>query len=158
MPLEPDWLELREPLDANARDGDLLLQLRRSLRERERVFVVDVGAKTGSLLRDLAPRFARVQHRPLARPQRWLLIEPNAALRKLTPDLLRAWSQERGHQQSPSRELALCSVRPPMTAKVREGTVETLEEVPVPADVVVGNGLFEHLTAGEITRLSYRIQ
>lgn len=70
-----DWLALREPADARARDrvarDALLPPLRRHLRGR-RIQVLDMGCGTGANVRWLAPR--------LPAPQHWRLVDHDAAL------------------------------------------------------------------------------
>jgi len=67
---EAEWLALREPFDARARNFGLALALADALPPRPHL--VDLGAGTGALLRWLAPL--------LARSQRWTLVDANAAL------------------------------------------------------------------------------
>jgi SAM-dependent methyltransferase len=79
-----DWLQLREPFDAAARDaaaGDLqlagrLAPLRKSLTRPLRV--IDLACGTGANLRWLAPR--------LGGSQQWLVVDHDA-------DLLRCWPE-----------------------------------------------------------------
>jgi SAM-dependent methyltransferase len=77
--IDPDWLRLREPADAQARDGaassvlsPLLARLRggpeRGLR------IVDLGSGTGANLRWLAPRLPRPDR------QHWTLIDHDERL------------------------------------------------------------------------------
>ena len=54
-----DWLDLREPFDALARDEALAARLLARLPARPRL--MDLGAGTGSLFRWLAPRIGRAQ-------------------------------------------------------------------------------------------------
>ncbi|GAB47447.1 hypothetical protein [Mobilicoccus pelagius] len=79
-PVEADWLALRRPADAAAREGTqrLLGRLWRHLRAHDEtgghgpVHVVDVGAGTGANQEWLAPR--------LPFPSRWTLLDHDAAL------------------------------------------------------------------------------
>lgn len=64
------WLSLREPADARAAAAVLAVRLRRQLRPP--LHILDLGAGTGALLRQLAPR--------LPRPQLWRLVERDPAL------------------------------------------------------------------------------
>jgi hypothetical protein len=76
--LSPDWLALREPADAAARDAGLVAELRRLLRPG-RVVVHDLGAGTGSMGRWLAPQLAGSQHWVLHDREPGLLAEAVAA-------------------------------------------------------------------------------
>ncbi|MER6629738.1 class I SAM-dependent methyltransferase [Streptomyces sp. NPDC000987] len=61
----PEWLQLREPVDAAARAHDLLDPLRVRLADlpgRSGLIVHDVGCGTGSMGRWLAPRLDGAQH------------------------------------------------------------------------------------------------
>ncbi|WBV42146.1 class I SAM-dependent methyltransferase [Pseudoroseomonas cervicalis] len=69
-PFEADWLELREPFDARARNAALAIALAEALPPRPHL--LDLGAGTGSLLRWLAPI--------LGRSQFWTLVDADAAL------------------------------------------------------------------------------
>ena len=68
----PDWLALREPYDARARNGRLLGRLAAWRRRRDQLHVVDLGAGTGSNLRALAPA--------LGGAQSWTLVERDQEL------------------------------------------------------------------------------
>ncbi|MGG5808776.1 class I SAM-dependent methyltransferase [Falsiroseomonas sp. CW058] len=65
-----DWLDLREPFDAAARDGGLAAALARALPQRPRI--LDLGAGTGSLLRWLGHYVGRAQA--------WTLVDADAGL------------------------------------------------------------------------------
>lgn len=67
-----DWLTVREPFDAAARDGRLEGMLADWARKLGSLRVIDLGSGTGSNLRHLAPR--------LPVPQQWTLIEHDPAL------------------------------------------------------------------------------
>ena len=72
----PDWLALREPADAAARDPELAVllaaQLSRHAGEHGPLVIRDLGCGTGSLGRWLAPQ--------LPGPQHWLLHDRDATL------------------------------------------------------------------------------
>ncbi|MEU8239609.1 class I SAM-dependent methyltransferase [Actinoplanes missouriensis] len=69
----PDWLALREPADADARDGQLLQELPAGIR-----VIRDLGCGTGSMGRWLAPR--------LPMPQKWIMTDRDPALLQLAAD------------------------------------------------------------------------
>ena len=69
---DPDWLALREPYDAKARDPELLARLGAWAAERPRLRVVDLGAGTGNAVRALRPWLPPRTH--------WTLIEQDARL------------------------------------------------------------------------------
>ncbi|MEU4693050.1 class I SAM-dependent methyltransferase [Actinoplanes sp. NPDC023714] len=69
----PDWLALREPADAEARDAGLLRELPAGVR-----VIRDLGCGTGSMGRWLAPR--------LPMPQHWIMTDRDPALLKLAAD------------------------------------------------------------------------
>jgi SAM-dependent methyltransferase len=88
MAVEPvragaDWLELREPADADARSTALVDDLLGQLPSDAVTVVHDLGSGTGSMLRWLSPR--------LPTPQHWVLHDRDAellqvALDKVAPD------------------------------------------------------------------------
>jgi SAM-dependent methyltransferase len=89
------WLELREPVDSQARARPLERLLHEHLRalRRDRLQVTDLGAGTGSNLRHLAPRLADsrggVQH--------WTLLDADRALLAEVPERTRTWANARGY-------------------------------------------------------------
>jgi SAM-dependent methyltransferase len=86
---DADWLRLREPLDAAARDEALaarfagVLQARRA-RSSDGLRVVDLAAGTGANLRALAPRLGGDQH--------WTLVDLDPALLAAQPVELERWA------------------------------------------------------------------
>lgn len=66
------WLELREPYDAAARENAALAALAQALPAARPLHVVDLGSGTGANLRFLAPR--------LGGSQRWRLIDDDPML------------------------------------------------------------------------------
>jgi hypothetical protein len=73
----PQWLALREPLDARSRAVGLATALRA-------VEIIDLGAGTGAHLRYAAPLLAGVQH--------WLLVEHDPLLLAAMAGQLRDWA------------------------------------------------------------------
>ncbi|NAZ83267.1 SAM-dependent methyltransferase [Kineococcus sp. R8] len=132
-PFDAGWLALREPVDHASRAGGLEEELVRHLLTRPtggardaRVRVVDLGAGTGSTLRHLAPRLARLG---LAAPQDWTLVDHDDRL----------------------LSRALAAPRPPAAATVRTrradlGDAAALADVLAGADVVTASALLDVLT------------
>ena len=67
-----DWLALREPYDARARNPAVLDALAAALADRGSVAIVDLACGTGATLRAIASR--------LPRRQRWRLVDHDLAL------------------------------------------------------------------------------
>lgn len=81
-----DWLALREPHDAAARAAELAALVPAPPAELREV--VDLGAGTGANLRHLAPL--------LRGPQRWLLVDDDAAVLDAAFAATSAWADARG--------------------------------------------------------------
>ncbi len=79
-----DWLQLREPADAAARNPALTEQLLAWRRQQDALSVLDLGSGTGANPRFLAPRLGGVQH--------WRLVEHDPALLAQGDALLRRWA------------------------------------------------------------------
>jgi len=91
-----DWLALREPADARARNPLIGEALAGWLGARPRLRVLDLGAGTGANLRYLAPH--------LECDQDWLLCDHDPKLlEKLAPALL-AWADKAGHAARRQRD------------------------------------------------------
>lgn len=84
------WLQLREPADAAARSDSLTRTIVDALADRETVQVLDLATGTGSNLRYLAPR--------LQGRQRWLVVDRDAALLALLPELMSSWGTDRHYE------------------------------------------------------------
>ena len=82
-----DWLALREPFDARARNPDLAIRLLESLPPRPPHFF-DLGAGSGSLLRWLAPI--------LGRAQSWTLVDSDPALLEAAIETLTGRAEDLG--------------------------------------------------------------
>ena len=63
----PDWLDLREPADRQARCKALQAQVATYFADRDSISICDLGAGTGATVRALHPL--------LPRPQTWRLID-----------------------------------------------------------------------------------
>ena len=77
-----DWLVLREPYDARARNPAVLAAVAASVERDDLITVVDLASGLGSMLRALAPRLAGFQ--------KWRLVDKNSELlafarRMMTP-------------------------------------------------------------------------
>ena len=67
-----DWLSLREPADARARDANLTTLLAQRAQRHSPIRLIDLACGTGANLRHLAPL--------LGGEQEWLLVDSDAAL------------------------------------------------------------------------------
>ena len=143
-----DWLDLREPYDAQARDIGLAMALSRALPQRPRI--LDLGAGTGSLLRWMG-HF-------IGRSQAWTLIDAD-------PELIgRAFETIAGRALEaewtvtwPGRKTLL--VHSPKGAWRVEGAVLDLREAPdnLPldqVDAVVNTALCDLVSAEWIERMA----
>ncbi|MFT8245674.1 class I SAM-dependent methyltransferase [Roseomonas sp. BN140053] len=133
----PDWLDLREPADARARDGALAAALVSLLPPRPKL--IDLGAGTGSLFRWLAPR--------IRGPQAWTLVDADASLIERAFDTIAGRVLQVGFRISaPSKRVLL--VHAPMGAWRVEGLIADLADTPdwLPdreADAVVCSALLD---------------
>ena len=72
MSFSKDWLALREPHDARARNASVLDAVIASLADKASVRIVDLACGTGSTMRALAPKIPAAQH--------WQLVDNNLSL------------------------------------------------------------------------------
>lgn len=82
-----DWLALREPVDAAARNPELTARLLDWWRGREPLTVLDLGSGTGANLRFLAPLFGGEQH--------WRLVDHDPVLLARGEERCGAWAAKR---------------------------------------------------------------
>src|SRR6185312_873243 len=82
------WLDLREPYDAAARDTSLISLIEQAVRPPEPLRIIDLGAGTGANLRYLAPR--------LPTAQEWLLVDSDGSLLQAGEQRLESWAVARG--------------------------------------------------------------
>ncbi len=93
-----DWLALREPFDARARDASwpaFNLQAnaarRRAVHPRDpHLAVTDLACGTGANLRALAPR--------IGGPQRWRLLDHDQSLLAAMPGAMQPWARHHGYR------------------------------------------------------------
>lgn len=115
---DADWLALREPFDAAAREGSARL-LRPLLVRRPADGpwrVIDLGCGTGANLRWLAPRLGGVQQ--------WLVVDRDTAL-------LRRWGAQPGFQQRPGGVLQRRDPAAEVQVQRRQADLNTdLERLP----------------------------
>ncbi|MBR0670671.1 class I SAM-dependent methyltransferase [Neoroseomonas soli] len=122
-----DWLDLREPYDAAARNAELAAMLAAALPARPRI--LDLGAGTGSLLRWLGHFIGRAQA--------WTLVDADAELADRAFDTIAERADAVGWTATfPSRRTLL--VHAPGGAWRVEGLVADLAEAPdnLPLDKV----------------------
>lgn len=83
-----EWLRLREPVDAVARNPELTAHLLDWRRRQGPLSVLDLASGTGANVRFLAPL--------LGGEQRWRLVDHDPALLARGEELLSSWAAERG--------------------------------------------------------------
>ncbi|WP_137177131.1 class I SAM-dependent methyltransferase [Roseomonas sp. AR75] len=143
-----DWLDLREPFDAAARDAGLALRLSQALPARPRI--LDLGAGTGALLRWLGHFVGRAQA--------WTLVDADAALIERAFDTIAERAQAAGWGATfPGRRTLL--VHSPRGAWRVEGLVADLREAPgnLPlqaVDAVVNTALCDLVSQDWIERMA----
>lgn len=126
-----DWLRLREPADAAARDEDLLNAVRPRLTGEHPTVIHDLGSGTGSMSRWLAPR--------LPGPQHWVLYDRDADL------LARAAEGMAGVTAVDGA---------PVTVSTRYGDLTRLSAADLAdGSLVTASALLDMLTAEEIERV-----
>lgn len=83
-----DWLALREPVDAAARNPELTARLQDWRRQRGPLTVLDLASGTGANVRFLAPL--------LGGEQRWRLVDHDPALLARGEESIGPWAAKRG--------------------------------------------------------------
>ncbi|MFH5925269.1 class I SAM-dependent methyltransferase [Roseomonas xinghualingensis] len=145
---DADWLELREPPDARARDLRLAQALSAALPARPRL--LDLGAGTGSLFRWLAPI--------LNRPQAWTLVDADVTLIEFAFDTIADRAVAVGFEVSAPNKHTLL-VHTPAGAWRIEGLVLDLADAPhgLPlgrADGVVCTALCDLVSRSWVSRMA----
>jgi Methyltransferase domain len=122
--VNPGWLVLREPADAEARSAELAERLRQYLPAAGHLVIHDLGGGSGAMGRWLAPR--------LPGPQHWVVHDRDAGL----------------------LERAVAAPAGGATVEVRRSDVTRLTPGDlVGADVIVSSALLDLLTADELARM-----
>jgi SAM-dependent methyltransferase len=143
-----DWLDLREPFDAKARDAGLAAILAGALPPRPRI--LDLGAGTGSLLRWLGHFIGRAQA--------WTLVDADAGLIERACETTAERASESGWGVTwPSRKTLL--VHAPHGAWRVEALLADLAEAPdnLPlhqVDAVVNTALCDLVSEDWIARMA----
>ncbi len=143
-----DWLDLREPFDAMARNEALVDRLLARLPARPRF--LDLGAGTGSLLRYIAPR--------LGRAQAWTLVDADRELLESAYDTIADRAEAVGYTVSfPNKRTLL--VHAPGGAWRVETLVADLAEAPkglplASTDAVVCSALADLVSRGWVERMA----
>jgi len=124
-----DWLDLREPFDAAARDPGLAELLMQHVDEKARPRFLDLGAGTGSLTRWLG-HF-------VARPHSWVLADADAGLMTRAYDTLMDAAEDIGWKATWPNKKALLLHSPHGAWRI-EGILTNLAEAPagLPLDAV----------------------
>jgi SAM-dependent methyltransferase len=143
-----DWLDLREPFDAAARDAGLATTLAAALPARPRI--LDLGAGTGSLLRWLGHFVGRAQA--------WSLVDADEGLIERAFETIADRAAEAGWGVTcPGRKTLL--VHSPAGAWRIEGLVADLREAPdnLPldqVDAVVNTALCDLVSEDWVARMA----
>ncbi len=144
-----DWLDLREPFDASARNEALAARLLARLPPRPRL--LDLGSGTGSLFRWLAPRIGRAQA--------WTLVDADREMAEAAFDTIADRAEAVGLRVTfPSRRTLL--VHAPGGAWRVEALVADLAEAPAnlpalrEADAVVNSALCDLVPRPWVERMA----
>jgi SAM-dependent methyltransferase len=143
-----DWLDLREPYDAAARDLELAFRLAEALPARPRL--LDLGSGTGSLIRWLAHFIDRAQA--------WTMVDADAGLMARAFDTIAERAEAVGVATTfPGKKTLL--VHAPGGAWRIEGLLADLAEAPemLPldkVDAVVSTALCDLVSAGWVERMA----
>ncbi|WP_421994182.1 class I SAM-dependent methyltransferase [Roseococcus sp.] len=145
-----DWLELREPFDAAARDPGLAELLMQHVDETARPRFLDLGAGTGSLTRWLG-HF-------VGRPHSWILADADAELMSRAFDSMMEAADEVGWKATWPQKKALLMHSPQGAWRI-EGILTNLAEAPdsLPldkVDVVTCSALCDLVSEAWLERLA----
>lgn len=145
-----DWLDLREPFDAEARNPELAERLMEYLDEKARPRFLDLGSGTGSMTRWLG-HF-------LQRPHSWVLAEADAELMSRAFDTMMEAAEDVGWKATWPQKKALL-VHSPHGAWRIEGILanvaEGLERLPLEGvDAVTCSALCDLVSEKWLVRLA----
>lgn len=129
------WLELREPVDASARNPTLDAELRAWRKPLGPLSVLDLGSGTGANLRYLAPQ--------LRGEQRWCLVDHDATLLARGDEMVQSW---------PARQDLALSLQWRHMDLVKEWQALDL----VTVDLVTASALMDLVSLAWLTRFTRR--
>ncbi len=110
------WLDLREPVDAEARSAQLVDRVARSCGAGRPLRILDLASGTGANLRYLAPR--------LGGEQEWTLIDKDPVLIGAIPDRLAAWARTVEAGFIPASAGAMRITAPGFTCRARSWSLD----------------------------------
>jgi SAM-dependent methyltransferase len=143
-----EWLDLREPFDAFARNEALADALVAVLPARPRL--LDLGAGTGSLLRWLAPR--------IGRPQAWTLVDADRLLLEAAFDTIADRAEQVGYAVTVPNKRTLLVHAPGGAWRIETlvaDLVEAPQNLPLPnTDAVVCSALCDLVSRAWLARLA----
>jgi hypothetical protein len=140
-----DWLSLREPADARARNPDLADRLRERFHAHPDMAITDIGAGTGANLRALAPM--------LGTRQSWRLVDHDAGLLAAARAALGAWAEGAVETQDGMKlrrdglHIDVSFVRADLSADL-----EGLSDAAGRCDLVTASAFFDLVSADWIAR------
>ena len=145
---DPNWLQLREAADNDARNGDVLETVIETVGRRAHARIMDIGAGTGSTLRAIADLL------PLW--QSWTLVDNDVKLLAAAREHLAEWagsSQDLGDDTSPIAPIKLSRGRHTLEVTFVRCDL-SVEPLPVPEGGVhlVTSSAFFDLTSSEFVQ------
>lgn len=140
-----DWLALREPADARARDEALANALSAHFALRGSIEVADIGAGTGANLRATAPL--------LPARQSWVLIDHDAAMLASARAALKHWGDG---AQDDGADLSIkkggLDIR--VTFRIGDLASDLDALLPTPCDLVTASAFFDLTSADYVRRFA----
>ncbi len=138
-----EWLQLREPADAAARNAEIAAALSAHLADRTKVKFADLGCGTGANLRYtalLVPQGIR---------QRWRLLDHDPRLLSSARQRLTAWADEAS--ETPSGTIELKKDGREIEITLREADLSAgVERILQPDEIITASALFDLVSKGWI--------
>ena len=142
-----EWLRLREPADAAARNPDIAAGLAAQLADRTEVKFTDLGCGTGANLRYTALLV------PLGIRQRWRLFDHDPQLLSCAREELAAWADEAF--ETASGEFQLKKDGRAIEVSFCEADLSTgVERFLLPDEIVTASAFFDLVSKDWITRFA----
>ncbi len=147
----PQWLDLREPLDAISRASGFLEPLAGAMTKRQPARIVDLGAGTGANLRYLAPE--------IGGEQEWLLVDNDPGMAHAMAVRTRQWAASLGATiQDSSDGLVIEGAR--FACRVRSAVLDLATqtaELPFPEGALVtASALLDLVSESWLTAIAKR--